>query len=323
MVVGSKVRMLHGFGEGIITKIEKDQAMVLLNEGLEIPIRIKDLVLIAVREEKKQVESAEKQGSAPVRTSPNRMFFVKEGIFLCGFIQSNNLVNFSIVNHTDFNLTVVVFKLGRPLNQFLGHMLVEPKSVYELNEAFPIQNSNHLTGLSFQILRFHPNQNDPFPIKENSIVFSKVDWKKTISTIPILEKEGYLIQLDGEIQKIDADELKNSLLSQKINNQPEPKRNDEFKKLEWREIDLHIEKLRSDYGNLSAREMLDVQLAEFDKAFDKALVSGIGKLIVIHGIGSGILKSEIHKRLSSSNHIKSFKEGRKEKFGYGATEIQF
>ena len=69
--------------------------------------------------------------------------------------------------------------------------------------------------------------------------------------------------------------------------------------------------------------MLDEQLSAFDKAFDKALVSGIGKLIVIHGIGSGILKSEIHKRLSSSNHIKSFKEGRKEKFGYGATEIQF
>jgi hypothetical protein len=322
MVVGSRVRMLHGFGEGIVTKIEGKKVMVLLNEGLEIPIQAQDLVEIAAKQEKEQLAKADAKDVQVVKPVPNRIFFVKDGVFLAGIQNMNSMVDFTIVNHTDFNLSIVIFKLGRPVNQYFTHLLVEPKSVVDLPDALSITDPNHLVGLYFQILKFHPVQGDPNPCKEFKVSFSQTDWKKTISKIPLLEREGYLIQMDGEMLKINPEALKESML----NKRPEPtivKTTQETKKLEWQEIDLHIENLTNDSGNLNAGQMLEIQIKAFEKAFDKALVDGIGSLIVIHGVGSGVLKQEIHKRLSQNKIIKFFKEGRKEKFGYGATEIQF
>jgi dsDNA-specific endonuclease/ATPase MutS2 len=96
-----------------------------------------------------------------------------------------------------------------------------------------------------------------------------------------------------------------------------------IRKIESREVDLHIEKLRSDFGELSAGQILDIQLSAFEKEFDRAIRDMVNTLVIIHGVGAGVLKEEIHKRLSKSKQIKHYKEGRKEKFGYGATEIQF
>jgi preprotein translocase subunit YajC len=55
MVVGSKVRMLHGVGEGIVTKVDGNQLVVLLNQGLEIPMRRQDVVEVAARQEEKSM----------------------------------------------------------------------------------------------------------------------------------------------------------------------------------------------------------------------------------------------------------------------------
>jgi len=239
MVVGSRVRMLHGFGEGIVTKIEGKKVLVLLNEGLEIPIYSQDLVEIATKQEKEQIAKADPKNIQP-KIVPSRIFFVKDGVFLAGFQKANSLVDFSIVNYTDFNLCVVIFKLGRPVNQFFTQLLIEPKSVEELPDSISISDVNHQLGLYFQILKFHSLQGDPYPAKEFKLSFSQTDWKKTLSKVPFLEKEGFLIQLDEEMVKINPDVIKESMLNQRV--LPEIVRTkEEFRKLEWREIDLHIE----------------------------------------------------------------------------------
>ena len=322
MVIGSKVRMLHGFGEGIVTKIEGKKVIVLLNQGLEIPILAQDLVEIAVKQEKEQLAKADPKETQVPKLVPNRVFFVKDGVFLAGFQKANSLVDFSIVNHTDYNLSVTIFKLGKPVNQYFVHLIIDSKSIEDLPGSLSITDVNHVVGLYFQILKFHPVQGDPTPCKEFKVSFSQTDWKKTVSKVPLLEKEGFLLQMDGEIVKINPEALKESMMSKRV----EPhgiKTIEETRKFEWREIDLHIEKLTADSGNMTAGQMLELQLKAFEKSFDKALLDGIGSLIVIHGVGGGVLKQEIHKRLSQDKSIKFFKEGRKEKFGYGATEIQF
>ena len=320
MVVGSKVRMLHGMGEGIITKIQGDQATVLLNEGLEIPLRVKDLVAIATRQEEVQIQKADPKVAPMLAARNTRMFFVKEGVFLAGFHVSPMLVDFSIVNHTDFELCVVIYKLGRPVNQFYGQLSVKPKSVTALPGSLPFQETHHLVGLAIQILKFHPDQSEPMPLAEYRLAFSQVDWAKTKRTVPIIEKEGYLLQLDGEIVKIDAKAMKESMMNPEIKREVPLAKPKAF--IEFREIDLHIEQLRSDYGDLTAADMLETQLAAFEKALDKAILDGVSRLILIHGVGAGILKDEIHRRLGKHSAVKHFKDARREKFGYGATEAQ-
>lgn len=88
-------------------------------------------------------------------------------------------------------------------------------------------------------------------------------------------------------------------------------------------IDLHIEKLTDNPGQLSNIEMIQLQLAEFEKYFELAVLHHLKEFIVIHGIGQGVLREEIHERLKHKPEVKSFVNQYHHLYGYGATQIFF
>lgn len=88
-------------------------------------------------------------------------------------------------------------------------------------------------------------------------------------------------------------------------------------------IDLHIEKLTDDWKRLSNFEMLTLQLDTFEKFYNLAVAHHQPKLIVVHGLGKGKLKEEIHELLKFKKEVKSFVNQYHPNFGYGATEIFF
>jgi hypothetical protein len=88
-------------------------------------------------------------------------------------------------------------------------------------------------------------------------------------------------------------------------------------------IDLHIEKLTDNWRDLSNYEILGIQLKTFEKYYDLALAYIQPTLIVIHGVGEGRLRDEIHDRLRLKKEVKSFVNQYDPRFGYGATEIFF
>jgi dsDNA-specific endonuclease/ATPase MutS2 len=88
-------------------------------------------------------------------------------------------------------------------------------------------------------------------------------------------------------------------------------------------IDLHIEKLTDDWQRLSNFEILSLQLKEFEKWYELAVAHHQPNLIVIHGVGSGKLRDEIHEILKTKKEVKTFVNQYEPRFGYGATEILF
>ena len=88
-------------------------------------------------------------------------------------------------------------------------------------------------------------------------------------------------------------------------------------------VDLHIEKLSDNWKHLSNSEILAIQLKEFEKWYELALVHRQNQLTVIHGIGTGKLRDEIHDILRTKREVKSFVNQYHPNFGYGATEIFF
>jgi dsDNA-specific endonuclease/ATPase MutS2 len=46
------------------------------------------------------------------------------------------------------------------------------------------------------------------------------------------------------------------------------------------------------------------------------------EIIFIHGVGNGVLRNAIHKRLSGNKNVQYFEDAQKEKFGYGATKVR-
>ncbi|MDB5191938.1 MAG: hypothetical protein JWQ96_1501 [Segetibacter sp.] len=88
-------------------------------------------------------------------------------------------------------------------------------------------------------------------------------------------------------------------------------------------VDLHIEKIIDNYKNLTNFEIVTLQLKEFEKWYDLAVAHRMPNLIVIHGVGKGKLKDEIHDILKTKREVKNFYNQYDSRFGYGATEIFF
>ncbi len=88
-------------------------------------------------------------------------------------------------------------------------------------------------------------------------------------------------------------------------------------------LDLHIEKLTESYSSMSAPEKLTLQLNVFEKYLDKVQQHYMTHVFVIHGIGKGRLKEEIHEILKHRPNVKSFVQQYHPWYGNGATEIFF
>ncbi len=88
-------------------------------------------------------------------------------------------------------------------------------------------------------------------------------------------------------------------------------------------VDLHIEKLTDSWKHLSNFEILSLQLKAFEKYYQLALSHYQPSLVVIHGVGEGKLRDEIHDILRLKNEVKSFVNQDHHLYGYGATEIFF
>lgn len=88
-------------------------------------------------------------------------------------------------------------------------------------------------------------------------------------------------------------------------------------------IDLHIEKIINNRRGMSNAQILETQLAYFDKYYDAARANRMPNLTVIHGIGEGVLRNEIHERLRQRSGVKSFVNQFHPLYGFGATEIYF
>jgi len=88
-------------------------------------------------------------------------------------------------------------------------------------------------------------------------------------------------------------------------------------------IDLHIEKISDNWKGLSNFEIINLQLKEFEKWYYLAVANHQPSLIVIHGVGKGRLKEEIHDILKTKKEVKYFVNQYDPRFGYGATEIFF
>lgn len=88
-------------------------------------------------------------------------------------------------------------------------------------------------------------------------------------------------------------------------------------------VDLHIEKITDSWKHLTSFEIVNMQLKEFEKWYDLAVAHHLPGMVVIHGVGKGRLKEEIHEILKTKKDVKTFVNQYDPRFGYGATEIFF
>lgn len=86
-------------------------------------------------------------------------------------------------------------------------------------------------------------------------------------------------------------------------------------------IDLHAENFLSGYQHMEPNDILFRQISHFKNFLEKAIRYNLHKIYVVHGIGKGVLKSEIEKVLKKYPEVSSYNNDFHARFGFGATEI--
>ncbi|MBC7607305.1 MAG: DNA mismatch repair protein MutS [Burkholderiales bacterium] len=86
------------------------------------------------------------------------------------------------------------------------------------------------------------------------------------------------------------------------------------------EFDLHIEKLVKNFRGMSNYEILTLQGETAKRHIEFAIKNRIPKIVFIHGVGEGILKSELDFLLGRYENV-SFQDANYQKYGIGATEV--
>lgn len=89
------------------------------------------------------------------------------------------------------------------------------------------------------------------------------------------------------------------------------------------ELDLHVEKLVPSKKGMSNAEILQIQLDTLRRYLDIAILHRQQRMFVIHGVGKGVLKEEVHKVLRQTPQVHSYENEYYPRYGFGATEVFF
>jgi hypothetical protein len=304
--LGDFVRFIDEKMEGYVTRIIDEQMIGVTGEDdFEIPVLASKVTYI--HGQKTEVGDEEPTAEVPVVLGE----FKNKGVYLAvvADAKASSVVHLFIVNETSYQLLTSVSTQQQ--KQFKGEFagILEPRS-------FAKVYSNKLADLQlwpkliFQVL-FHTRQDqaipDPLNITEQ---FKAKDFAGTKKTVPFLNQQGWLIQLDEPELVLDAQKLKESFFKPAEEKQEVAKPSGEI-----------IERLRDDHQFLSSSEILNIQVSHFKKSLEAAIVHQMPEITFIHGTGNGILKHELHKLLSKNQKVQTFLDARKEKFGYGATKV--
>jgi len=87
------------------------------------------------------------------------------------------------------------------------------------------------------------------------------------------------------------------------------------------EFDLHIEKLLPKFREMSHGEIIQFQLNTFENKLTESIQFRKSPVLFIHGVGNGILREEIHKRLKKNPFVDRYENKGKDLMGFGATLV--
>lgn len=307
--LGEFVRFVNERREGIITRIIDEETIAVTDDdGFEIPVLASQVTRVHGKSNLPDYENSTNTSPQPSQQ------FISNGIFLAitDDKKVGSLVYFNLVNTTSWE---ILFTLNTEKNKENNG---EYSGILKSNSSIQIYSAslNELDlwpKFHIQCLLFSSGKHEFQKPLLYSNKFNAKDFSVEKKHQAILAKDAWTIQLDSQTPLIDPQKLKESFF-----------RGNEDKVEVFnpgKEVDLHIEKLRDDYHFLANSEIVNIQLNHFKKCLDAAIVHKMDSIIFIHGTGNGILRNELHKLISKHPQVKTFMDARKEKFGYGATEV--
>ena len=120
---------------------------------------------------------------------------------------------------------------------------------------------------------------------------------------------------------VDANQMKEALMKKKSDERPAQQPARKQPKNDIIEVDLHITELLDNTAGLGNKEMLERQLAEFNRVMTENQGKKGQKIVFIHGKGEGVLRNALIKELKHKYKTCSYQDASFQEYGYGATMV--
>ncbi len=306
--IGDKVRFVNENMEGIISSIMDNNTVgVTVDNDFEIPVLMNEVIKIDFNEFVK----SEANTAAVVPKSAENGF--DENMY-ASFVQLNEQqMQLYFINHTPNRLFV---------NYYTKKNEIVTAKFFNTVEAFDYKSIDTLAmsefidweEFHFQILTKVENKEVQPIIKNLQIPASR--FFKHLRATPLLKKQGYLFLINEALNQTDIQKLT------QYNPERELEKESPLRiKAPLEIIDLHIDKIHTNYTQLTKQETLQIQLNYFQKNLEDAIAANLKKVTFIHGVGNLKLKNEIVKLMKSNVNIIKIDEAPTSAYGYGATDV--
>jgi len=141
-------------------------------------------------------------------------------------------------------------------------------------------------------------------------------------------QDGFPMEFNpNELVKVNFDEitvsdqdLQNALQQKKVKNKASRRSKKREKNIPPMEVDLHIHHLTNNFKSLSNFDMLNLQLDTAKRQLEFAISKRIQKIVFIHGVGEGVLRTELETMLGRYDNLR-FYDADHRQYGIGATEV--
>ncbi len=336
--IGDEIIVLHSNEEGYVIDIIDDKMVMIEVRGVKFPAYMDQIdfpYFLRFTKDKNLIQKPKNEFSQTqdIKSSNSSInTFTKEKGVWVAVVPKFSLDEFDdeVVNYLQiFLINQIALNLHSKFSLELNG-----EKQYELEIDIPSSHQNHLQDILFENLNDSPNIIFEFSLttqdKHHQDYFEtnlKLKPKQVYEKIEQLKQKNetaFLFKLFDEYPiKVYHENFDLTKLSNKGFKVYDASKIKEHLQPAQSVIDLHIEKIIDNWQGKSNIEILSIQLETFEKWYHLAVVNKIPKFIVIHGVGKGKLKEEIHSLLKVRKEVKSFINQYQEQFGFGATEILF
>lgn len=314
--------MLSNLRGKVLHRIDKQQVMVEIEDGFEIPAFNNELVLVKRNSELKEENKPDTDISSKqeIKTFTHSGIAVQKGVFL-GFVLQDDKksgkaqVHCYLINSTKDELLFAIFAGTEEKIKGIAKGETAPNKAIQFS-TFALEDSDSYKSWHVQVLKFQKQvQELPEPIVL-SLKFKEANLLKSQQELPLIGLQGWLISLEAK-EKLQEKNIENEDFYFKQNEEGEIIKVERVSDI----VDLHLDTLQEKEKPLANGEALQLQMQHFINSLEKAYAFGLPKIIFIHGVGNGILKNKIKEHLKKQDFVTKILDADPKKFGYGATEV--
>lgn len=352
--IGDTVRFLNSIGGGRIVKIEGNIAHVEDADGFEVPMLLRECVVVMEAEKQAKITAAaeaEVAGKAPKGAKDTSAPKPEPAPLPVIETAEGNKINVELafeplelkkLSTTDFEITLV-----NDSNYYINFVYatradgdkewtlckadtVEPNIMLSLGQL-KASEINSVENILFQCVAYKNGRT--FELKQPASVNLHVDTTKFCKLhcfragdyfdAPVLSFRLVADDKSYAPIKVSANDLEEAMRQKRAADRPvaRPIKKRPIKGSDILEIDLHINELIDNTNGMSRADMLNLQIDEFRRVMDANLKNHGKKIVFIHGKGEGILRQALLKELNHRYKGHDVCDASFREYGFGATQV--